>query len=211
MLGMAALLFLVGAGPAMAQFSRPQSYAATLTTAGDFSPCGAENISTPVLNGSSPLSDVYTNVSTSAEKAGPGPITWYSGPAWGYLEASGYASLPEIGNQTAAEFYNFQPATILSGTTPVLYYSVSVADGSCAYIGVTGGGVSTGAIAISSLTQPCYHSSSSKDVPCFIVLSADTTVSEINVLFCIQASNSPTGPPGIMYIQDVWVGYVPQA
>jgi len=211
-LGIAASLLLVGAGPAMAQFSRPQAYAANLSTAEEVSPCGAQNIVAPILNGSSPLSNVYTNVNTNAEKVGPGPQTWYSGPAWGYLEAYGYSSPPGLGNQTTAEFYDFQSAAVQSGTYPVLYYSVSVADGSCAYILVNGGGASTGAIAISiGSQQPCYTVPGSYGSTCYIALPADTNISALQVWFTIEAANSPSGPPGIMYIQDVWVGYVPQA
>ncbi len=210
-LSLAALLLLAGTAPAKAQFARPSTNAATIYTAQDFSPCGAENIVAPTLNSSSPLSNVYTNVSTGEPKTGPGPIAWESGPAWGYLEAEGYSSAPERGNQTAASFSGFTLSVPMqSGTAPVLFYAATVADGSCAYIMVNGGGASTGALSISTTNQNCYVTPASYGNVCFILLPENTNISDITVWFCIEAANSSSGPPGILYIQDVWVDYVPQ-
>jgi hypothetical protein len=204
-LGLAALLLLVGAGSAVAQYARPSAYLANSSTAADFSPCGAYNIATATPVSGSSLSNVYTNVETEAPKTGPGPVTWYDGPAWGVLAVSGFNS-SGTGNQTAAYFSGFPAAVQQSGTAPVLWYSETVADGQCAYIMVSGGGVSTGAINI--YTTNCFATPGGSNA-CSITLPTDTDISGLQVWFCVQGGNSPSGPPGFIYIQDIWVDYVP--
>jgi hypothetical protein len=201
------VLVAFGEPGAWAQFARPTSYVANNSSASNFSPCGGMNIVNPETES---FTDIYyLNGSSSTPKTGPGPIAWTPAPQWGWLEASGYFSGPGLGAQTAAYLNGFPAETIPSGITPMLYYSATLADGNCAYVMVTGsttsGSWNSSTIAITS--SNCYANSQSYAPTCFIELPSTIETSSLEVWFCVQATNSSEGPPGFLYIQDVWVAY----
>ena len=212
-LGLLVLLLLIGtATKSIAQYLRPSSYTATIQTANDFSPCGAQNVVAP---GTETFTNIYLlNGDASTPKTGPGPIAWTSGePQWGWLVANGYFSQPGLGAQTGAYLNGFPAVTQQANTTPMFYYSALLADGSCAYIEVQGYTstqfFNTGPLAINSSSCEAGPGSNGIGV-CWIQLPQGIETNTLIVWVCVQAANSASGPPGYLYIQDMWVAYTPQ-
>lgn len=201
-----------GAAVAMAQTIRPSSYTANSQTASGFSPCGAENVVAPITE---TFTDIYwLNGDSDTPKSGPGPIAWTPQPQWGWLEANGYFSMPALGAQTAAYVSGFPAVNMQANTTPMLYYSALLADGSCAYMEVRGNtatqNYNSGVIPVNSSSCEAGSGAYGSGV-CWIQLPAGIETNTLQVWFNVRAANSPTGPPGFLYIQDVWVAYTPQS